>query len=121
MLERPFKVVQQKASDEMGSTYLSLLTKAPGERFISVTRTDEEISVVYEAENADAEASWRCIKISGPMDFGSYRVAHSVPRTKCPLGITGVLCNFTTPLKAAGIPVFAVSTWCVAFWAKNVL
>jgi len=25
--------------------------------------------------------------------------------------ITGVLCNLTTPLKAAGIPVYVVSTW----------
>lgn len=27
--------------------------------------------------------------------------------------ITGVMCNLTTPLKAAGIPVYAVSTWLV--------
>ena len=27
--------------------------------------------------------------------------------------ITGVMCNFTTPLKVAGIPVYAVSTWFV--------
>jgi len=25
--------------------------------------------------------------------------------------ITGVMCNLTTPLKAAGIPVYAISTW----------
>ena len=30
----------------------------------------------------------------------------------CP-EITGVICNFTTPLKAAEIPVYAVSTWLV--------
>ena len=27
--------------------------------------------------------------------------------------ITGVMCNFTTPLNAAEIPVYAVSTWLV--------
>lgn len=26
-------------------------------------------------------------------------------------GLTGVMCNFTTPLKEATIPVFAISTW----------
>lgn len=28
-----------------------------------------------------------------------------------PTEITGVMCNFTTPLKVAGIPVYALSTW----------
>jgi hypothetical protein len=26
-------------------------------------------------------------------------------------GLTGVICNFTTPLKDANVPIFAVSTW----------
>ena len=27
--------------------------------------------------------------------------------------ITGVMCNLTAPLKAAGIPIYAISTWSV--------
>ncbi|KAI9570295.1 hypothetical protein HD554DRAFT_2085227 [Boletus coccyginus] len=60
---------------------------------ISITRTTEEISIVCEAEKDEGE--WKCIKIVGPMDFE----------------LTGVICAFTTPLKDAGIPVFAISTW----------
>ncbi|KAG2350740.1 hypothetical protein BDR05DRAFT_954849 [Suillus weaverae] len=59
----------------------------------SITRTGEEISVVGEAVDDDGE--WKCIKIAGPMEFG----------------LTGVICNFTTPLRDASVPVFAVSTW----------
>ncbi|KAG1754929.1 ACT domain-containing protein [Suillus paluster] len=59
----------------------------------SITRTREEISIVGEAIGEDGE--WKCIKIAGPMEFG----------------MTGVICGFTTPLKNANVPVFAMSTW----------
>ncbi|KIJ66239.1 hypothetical protein HYDPIDRAFT_109234 [Hydnomerulius pinastri MD-312] len=59
----------------------------------SVTRTAEEVSIVGEAHGDRGE--WRCIKIAGPMEFE----------------LTGVICNFSTPLKNAKVPVFAISTW----------
>jgi len=92
-------VKQLPASAEFPESVLSFLN-GPG--FFSVTRTPEEISIVGEITNSPLVQSlsggvgdWRCIKIAGPMEFE----------------ITGVMCNFTTPLKAAGIPVYAVSTW----------
>lgn len=55
---------------------LSLLT-GPSDKFLSVTRTSEELSVVGEEgaistvdDDEDVELKWRCIKILGPMEFG---------------------------------------------------
>ncbi|KAG1765111.1 ACT domain-containing protein [Suillus occidentalis] len=70
---------------------LNAAQQTPG--VFSITRTGEEISVVGMAVDDDGE--WKCIKIAGPMEFG----------------LTGVICNFTTPLRDANVPVFAVSTW----------
>ncbi|KAH7886068.1 ACT domain-containing protein [Phlebopus sp. FC_14] len=60
---------------------------------LSVTRTAEEVSIVSEVLGDGGD--WKCIKIAGPMEFD----------------LTGVICSFTTPLKHADVPVFAVSTW----------
>ena len=61
--------------------------------FLSVTRTDEEVSVVIpqEAVEADwqAEGDWRALKVSGPLDFN----------------LTGVLAALAQPLAGAGIPM----------------
>lgn len=65
----------------------------------SVTRTRDELSVVCRADavpdGVRAVAGWRCLKVQGPLDFG----------------LTGILAALTAPLAAAGIPVFAVSTY----------
>ncbi|KAF9225505.1 hypothetical protein BS17DRAFT_602000 [Gyrodon lividus] len=64
-----------------------------GTGMFSVTQTAEEISVVGETYGDGGD--WRCIKIAGPMEFE----------------LTGVICSFSTPLRNANIPVFAISTW----------
>jgi len=73
---------------------------------LSITWSDDEVTVVRDASSAAAEQGpqddsprWRCIKIKGPMDFG----------------LTGVLASFTSPLKEAGVPIFAISTWSTDF------
>jgi uncharacterized protein len=50
----------------------SILTRLRdgGAGLLSLTRTDEETSIVGEAAEADIEAKWKCIKIAGPMEFG---------------------------------------------------
>ncbi|KAJ7161257.1 ACT domain-containing protein [Mycena crocata] len=74
-------------------------SKDDGKSFLSITRTFEELSVVGECKDgmpeAYKDASWRAFKISGPMPFH----------------LTGVLAGFVEPLKRAGVPVFAMSTW----------
>jgi len=99
LLPNIYFVKQLPASAELPEHILSLLNE-PG--FFSITRTSEEISIAGEITNdphvwslSGGVGDWRCIKVTGPMEFE----------------ITGVMCNLTTPLKAAGIPVYAISTW----------
>jgi hypothetical protein len=67
--------------------------------FISITRTDDELSIVC-SENAAAglariDRHWRAIKVHGPFAFDQ----------------TGVLASFLGPLASASIGIFAVSTF----------
>ena len=70
-----------------------------GEVFASVTRTPEETSVVCRAgvvpQDVRVEAGWRALRVAGPLDFA----------------LTGVLLSLLEPLAAAGVPVFALSTF----------
>lgn len=65
----------------------------------SVTRTAEELSVVCAAAavpaGVRAERGWRCLRVAGPLD----------------LSLTGVLASIAAPLAAAGVSLFAVSTY----------
>ena len=75
LLDRPFFVKQLKPEENIPPEFLALLTLNSSGRFISLTRTNEEISIIGEWANdsdiAEVEASWRCIKIAGPMNFGA--------------------------------------------------
>lgn len=70
-----------------------------GEAFASVTRTPEETSVVCRAaivpRDVRAEPGWRALRVAGPLDFA----------------LTGVLLSLLEPLAAAGVSVFALSTF----------
>lgn len=72
------------------------LTK--GGEFFSITRTLDELSIVCEESvvpaEVRAEKGWRAFKIEGPLD----------------LSLTGILASLTSPLAAAEISVFAIST-----------
>ncbi|HET6497553.1 MAG TPA: ACT domain-containing protein [Coriobacteriia bacterium] len=65
----------------------------------SVTCSAEETSIVCDASvvppDVTAESGWRAIKVSGPLDFG----------------LTGILLAIAQPLAAAGVPIFALSTY----------
>ena len=65
----------------------------------SMTRTDEELSLVRAADavpsDARAERGWRALRIAGAIDFA----------------LTGVLASVLAPLGAAGISIFAISTF----------
>ena len=68
--------------------------------FLSITRTDEELSIVYASprrhdDDATYEGPWRGLRVAGPMD----------------LSMTGILNALTSPLKTAQVPIFALSTW----------
>lgn len=71
---------------------------AQGE-FVSITRTQEELSIVCRQEDApgdlQAERGWRCLRIVGKLDFS----------------LVGVIASLTGALAEAGINVFVVSTF----------
>ncbi|KAI0737234.1 ACT domain-containing protein [Daedaleopsis nitida] len=94
LLPTPFYVRRVK---EIPAELIQKLTAiGDSKEVLSITRTAEEISLVGQCVSEDdPEAKWRCIKIAGPMEFE----------------LTGVICDFVTPLKKAGCPVFAISTW----------
>lgn len=70
-------------------------------KFISVTYTDEELSVVCvediipDNHEMNVEKGWRCIKVDGPLDFS----------------LTGILSSLASPLAEASISIFAISTY----------
>jgi uncharacterized protein len=72
---------------------------AAGAELLSVTRTRAELSVVCAAAaappDATVEAGWRALAVAGPLDFA----------------LTGVLASLAEPLAAAGISIFAISTY----------
>ncbi|NLW62925.1 MAG: ACT domain-containing protein [Syntrophomonadaceae bacterium] len=67
--------------------------------FFSCTRTDSELSIVCSQEDMPAnilcEKGWRCLRVEGPLDFS----------------LTGILASLAAPLSAAGISIFAISTY----------
>ena len=90
---------------------------APG-ALRSMTPTDEEVSLVRDAEavpsDARAERGWRSLRIAGTIDFA----------------LTGVLASVLAPLGEAAISIFAVSTYDTDYilirdadleWAKSAL
>ena len=70
-----------------------------GTRFFSVTRTNEEVSIVCDdsvaVAGARTETGWGCIKVLGPLDFS----------------LTGILSQIASPLAREKISVFAISTF----------
>ena len=67
--------------------------------FHAVTRTPTELSIVCAAADVPgdvrSEKGWRCFSLAGPIPFEE----------------TGVLLSIAAPLAAAGIGIFAVSTF----------
>jgi hypothetical protein len=72
---------------------------AVGAGLSSITRTDDELSVVCAEENVPAdvraERGCRCLKVAGPFAFSEI----------------GVLASLTEPLARAGVSLFAISTF----------
>jgi hypothetical protein len=67
--------------------------------FYSVTRTSDELSIVAKESSVPAgtlsETGWRVLKVQGPFELSE----------------VGVLASLTSPLAAARISVFVVSTF----------
>jgi hypothetical protein len=70
-----------------------------GDSFCTITRTDEELSIVCPeaavSGSVFCDKGWRCLKIKGPLDLSE----------------TGVLYALASPLAEAEISLFALSTF----------
>lgn len=91
-LDRSYTIVKVKEEHEIPSrVYLS--------DFYSVTRTDEEISIITDCDtdfsNLESSSGWKGFKVKGILDFAQ----------------TGILHAIIEPLKDNGIPVFVISTF----------
>ncbi len=68
-------------------------------KFFSITRTDEELSIVCAQEQVPSgiqkQDGWKALRVEGRLDFS----------------LTGVLSSLTEPLARRGISVFAISTY----------
>lgn len=71
--------------------------REPG--FWSITRTQDELSLVCREGHAPAgarcEQDWRCLKVEGPLDFS----------------LVGILAELARVLAEAGVSIFALSTF----------
>ena len=71
--------------------------------FFSITRTEEELSMVCSRNTMPEDAGsqmicekeWKCIKVEGPLD----------------LSLTGILAHLSSALADAEISIFAISTY----------
>jgi hypothetical protein len=72
---------------------------AASRTFSSVTRTEEELSIVTPASNVPAglsqDTQWRALKVHGPFDLAE----------------VGVLAAISVPLADVGISIFVISTF----------
>jgi hypothetical protein len=72
---------------------------AHGAGFVSITRTERELSIVIDEASAPTNIQRECgliaMRIAGTLDFG----------------LVGILARLTTALASADIPVFVISTF----------
>jgi hypothetical protein len=77
----------------------SLPPWATGAAFFSVTRTPDELSIACPQsavpEGIRCERDWRCLRVGGVLDFS----------------LVGIMAALTAPLAAAGVSIFALSTF----------
>lgn len=68
--------------------------------FFSITRTDQELSIIYPQEKIPAgvlvEKNWQAFRVEGIID-GAYAV--------------GIIASLSDPLAKAGISIFNISTY----------
>ncbi|KAF7968124.1 hypothetical protein HWV62_20114 [Athelia sp. TMB] len=79
-------------------------------RFLSITRTAEEISIVGEVQDKfpipEEDSSWKAFRLQGPFPFDSVPTEEFIQIAD----LTGILNSLITPLKDAEIGIFALST-----------
>ena len=77
----------------------NLPTEVLTSSFLSITKTEDELSIVCDAsivlDTEVSESGWSCIKVLGPLDFA----------------LTGILAKLSVILAEAQVSIFAISTY----------
>lgn len=97
------KLQLQVLPELYGVVRLPAATHVPGwalqGRFCSITRTEDELSVVCRQQDIPADLTcapnWRCLKVVGPLDFA----------------LVGIMANLSSALASRNISLFAISTY----------
>ena len=93
------KVIPGSYSIVKLSPAMEIPPKVYHSKFLSITRTDEELSIVCEShltpKSGNFETDFELIKVQGPLDFS----------------LTGILASLASPLADAKISIFSVSTF----------
>ncbi|MDI6603480.1 MAG: ACT domain-containing protein [Patescibacteria group bacterium] len=101
---KPQKLILSILPQKLGICHFAANSPIPdwgirGE-FFSITKTDQELSIVYPQEKIPAgilfEKDWRAFKVEGIVD-GIYAV--------------GIIASLSKPLAEAGISIFNISTY----------
>lgn len=97
--ELPLTVLEERLAVcrlDVGADIPAWATRAS---FFSVTRTEDELSIVCPEvnvpEDINREQGWRALKLEGPFE----------------LSMVGILASVAEPLAGAGVSIFAVSTF----------
>jgi hypothetical protein len=92
LLEQTFTIHRLEPDAELPKPAL-------GSPFFAITRTDVELSLVLpdsvKIESNRSDSGWACFKVEGPLEFE----------------LVGVLAGISTAFAAAGVPIFALSTF----------
>jgi hypothetical protein len=93
------------SADANDATSEALTTTTSVPSFLSITRTNDELSVVcpesivpkalFSNDNIKIEDGWVYLKVCGPLDFS----------------LTGILAGLAKALASEGISIFAISTY----------
>lgn len=91
-----YVIARLAVGTDVSSALIALLRS---KTLLSVTQTDQELSIVCEAgaapDGAELDGPWRVLYAAGPIPFG----------------LTGVVSSLVGPLAAIDCPVFVVSTF----------
>lgn len=93
------KILEGQFTIHRFSAETALPMEVLGSSFLSVTKTEEELSIVCDAamvlDTEESVGGWSCIKVQGPLDFA----------------LTGILARLSSVLAEARISIFAISTY----------
>ncbi len=99
MKQLTLRVLENEYAIHRLNPYASIPVAVYKSRFYSITKTDDEISIVCETgiriRSSKVESGWKCLQMLGPLDFN----------------LTGILSGISHVLAEAGLALLAIATF----------